>query len=521
MKIVTAEQMRELDTLSIERDGIPSLRLMENAGRQVFHFLIKKFGKKKGLHVVLFCGPGNNGGDGLVLARLLLKKKVSVQVLLLTDPKDIKGDAKTQYNKIKKFSSIINSVSSLTDLKKFAKVRKSTVFVDALFGTGLSRPVTGIFKQVILWINKQRVPVISVDSPSGLDANSGKTLGLAISADATVTLGLPKKGFFLHQGPVLTGQVTIVDIGLSKKALAEIYTPIHLITPADILTCTKTRERESHKGSYGHVYVVASSYGKLGAGIMATLSSLRGGAGLATLVLPDSAYAKINMQAPEIMFAPVNDCGRGYFVKKNGGEVLRLAKGASVMALGPGLGTKPQTILFVHELVKKWRGVLIVDADGLNALAKKPGLLLARCGPTLLTPHPAEMGRLVGKSTAYVQAHRMEVAAKFAKKYGVVVLLKGYHSVVAMPDGQIWINPTGNPAMASAGQGDVLTGLYAALIAQFSFCREALLFGCYLHGLVGDLLFQKGYRVTMATDIMMNLGLGYRFIKNYYPKNGS
>ncbi len=276
----------------------------------------------------------------------------------------------------------------------------------------------------------------------------------------------------------------------------------HRITPATIKPFLKPRAKNSHKGTFGHVFTIAGSKEKVGAALMSAYTALKIGAGLSTLILPDTAYKKIiNPKKLELMYAPVK--------KWNCVRVLSLLKNASVVALGPGLGTSPKTISFVHQLIQKYQGPLVIDADGLNALAKNPALLQKRKKRiTLLTPHPAEMGRLIGHKTSFVQKNRIQVAHTFAKKWGVTLLLKGYRSVVAMPNGQVWINPTGNPAMASAGQGDVLTGIYAGLMAQFPDNPNVFLFGCFLHGLVGDILAQKK-RVVLATDIADNLHLGY------------
>lgn len=284
----------------------------------------------------------------------------------------------------------------------------------------------------------------------------------------------------------------------------------HLITQADVASCLRPRPSSGHKGSFGHVFVIGGSLGKIGAPLMAAHSALRSGAGLSTVVLPMGAYDRVDPKALEIMYEPIKNSG-DYFEEKDVREVLHRIGPSDIVALGPGLGLNPKTIAFVHRLIKNYSGPLVLDADGLNAVSKKIPLL-KRDSFTLLTPHPGEMGRLLKKTTAWVQLHRLE-ATHFARRYRVHLVLKGHHTLVAFPDGTVWVNPTGNSKMAVAGQGDVLTGIYAGLLAQFPKSIEATLFGCFLHGLVGDILAKKGSPSVLPTDIAKHLDLGYSFLK--------
>ena len=282
-----------------------------------------------------------------------------------------------------------------------------------------------------------------------------------------------------------------------------------LISIKQFKNLLKPRKPDTNKGTYGHVYVIGGSYGKIGAGILATWSALKSGAGLSTLILPDSCYKKIDLNALEVMYEPVKDVGRGFFSDANVKTVLQKITKASVVVLGPGLGDNPKTFSFVQKILPKINTPVVLDADGLNAISKNPKILLKRKCLTFLTPHPGEMSRLTGLSISRIQENRAKIASEFSKKYKVILLLKGHKSVVAFPDGSTWINPTGNPAMASAGQGDVLSGIYAGLLSEFCIKKEVFLFGCFLHGLVGDLLVKEKRRVVLAADIISHLHLAY------------
>ncbi len=543
MFLLTPNQMRLLDDLSVNKYNIPSLKLMERAGRSVVDVIQYKFSPLKDKHFVIFCGPGNNGGDGMVVARLLTSKGAKISLLILGKKEQLKGDAAYQLKKLPSGVSLFfiqNSVQFSVCLRQIPP--KPVLIVDALFGTGLSRNVKGFSRKIIRWINRQKVPRLSADIPSGLNGETGQILGVSVQADWTVTFGFPKLGFFLGNARDFVGELTVADIGLSRKGINEIKSSTHLITVEEIQPLLALRSRQSHKGSFGHVFVIGGSEKKIGAGIMAAQTALLAGAGLSTLICPANAFKKIDPKALEIMYEPINEW--------NIDQVLAILNKATIVALGPGLGLDFSTVSFVRQLVRTYQGPLIIDADGLNALAEDPSVLKERRGAlTLLTPHPAEMGRLTGMTTAEVQSDRLKIASSFAREYQVILLLKGYRSILTFPDGHSWINPTGNPAMASAGQGDVLTGIYAGLLAQFpgkfepnmiescqatggraggggedrTYCPYVpLVFGCFLHGLVGDLLsgivpgekYQKpAKRVVMATDMAHNLDLAYSFLK--------
>jgi len=475
MKIVTSAQMRQLDEESIHRYGISSKKLMENAGRAVFEVLHEKFilNKKR---VVVVCGPGNNGGDGLVIARHL--KKIGAKVSLVSLEKEIKSIHK-----------------------------KPDLIIDALFGIGLARILTGAAKKTVEWINAQKAIRVSVDIPSGLNADTGEVMGVSVKADLTVTLGLPKIGLLNIKAADFVGELCVVPIGLAPQALKKIQSDFHLVTPSDFASCLEPRKKNSNKGTYGHVMTVAGSYQKIGAGILSAIAALKSGAGLSTLVLPDKAFQKIDTRALEIMYAPIGH--ERHFQSKHLSEVMEVINSARVVAIGPGLGTEPGTIRFAHQFIQKYTGPLVIDADALNALSMNPDLLKKRRALTVLTPHPGEMARLIKKSVAYVQNNREKVAREFSKQYRVILVLKGYRSLIAFPDGNLWISPTGNPAMASAGQGDALTGIISAMLSQFSSNQEAVLYSVYMHGWIGDFLSRKK-KVVLASDIINNLDIFWK-----------
>ncbi|MBI2339734.1 MAG: NAD(P)H-hydrate dehydratase [Deltaproteobacteria bacterium] len=502
MYLLTAQETRRLDDLSIHRCKIPARRLMNRAGKEVFRVIKKEFENLKRKKIAVFCGPGNNGGDGLVVARHLKKAGAKVQIFLLSPPR--KRGSSTYLDS--RFRG--NDIGGIFD-----KIGKPDLVIDALFGIGLSRPLAGTPRKWIREMNRLKGVKLAIDIPSGLCADTGKVLGTAFRADITVTFGYPKRGFFpgdgtLSQAHNCVGKLYVRPIGLSPRVIEQLKPQTHLITTSDIKPPLNPRLKTSHKGTYGHVFTVACSLGKIGAGLMAAHTALKAGAGLSTLVLPSGAYRKIDPRALEIMYEPIGPGNSAFFTPKDLPAVLERLKKATVVAIGPGLGAHPHTVHFVHSVLSHYRGPMVIDADGLNAVAANPEILMKRRGLTLLTPHPAEMGRLVGTTTPVVQKNRLKTTASFARRYGVNVLLKGYRSILSLSNGITWINPTGNPAMASAGQGDVLTGIYAGLMAQYLQRTEALLFGCFLHGLVGDLLAQKR-RVVLATDVANNLDLGY------------
>lgn len=499
MKLLTSASMREWDAVSIHRDRIPSLRLMENAGRafvRVFQRL-EPFHQKVPISVV--CGPGNNGGDGFVIARRLVKLGYPVRILVPFDLAELKGDALINFRRLERARLISQTFAD------------PHVIIDALFGTGLARPLRGEYRKIIGWMNEQGQRRYAVDIPSGLNADTGSPLGIAVRADHTITFGAPKRGFFTGKGHDYVGYLHVVSIGLSASALRDIPPRVQIITSGEVDWVVRPRAHTAHKGHYGHVGVVGGSNGMMGAPLMAGYAALRAGAGRVSVFVPESAYRRIDATKLELMIHAVPDRGRGWFNRDS--SLLKQAMGSvTVVALGPGLGRSPGTGRIVADLMTDVAKPLIIDADGLWWLGRQKSLLRRLRAGTLLTPHEGEMATLMGRSSAWIRLHRQECAQEFATKHGVAVLLKGYRSVLALPDGRLYLNPTGNPGMASAGQGDVLTGIYAGLMAQYANDERALMAGCFLHGLVGDLLARGGYQAVLAMDIVNHWVLGLRFL---------
>lgn len=501
MKVLSAKQMQDLDRRSIEEDQIDSFKLMEAAGLKSYQQIKKN---KKACYFV-FCGPGNNGGDGWLIAYHLHKQKYKVVVLSVKKPDSLKGDSFKAFQKYRKSGGSYQIYSQSFSLDSFFKSKEKLILIDSLFGTGLSRKLDESFCRLIKKINQSEAYTYSIDVPSGLDASQGTIYGDVVFADETISLGNPKTGFFLKKGPSCTGKLNIQDIGLSEKVLSGLKTDIYYVESSLFNDFRKKRKPQTHKGTYGHVFTIAGSQNKIGAGLLSTYAALKVGAGLSTLVCPQSAFTKVDTNKLELMYEPIPDNKKGIFLRKKLDQVLSIVDKASVVSIGPGLGLDPATVSFVLEFIKQYKGPLVCDADALNAIATKPSILKNRESWTYLTPHPAEMGRLIKKSTQFVQARRLQLAKEFAQKYGVDLCLKGYQTCIALSDGRVYVNSTGNPGMASAGQGDVLTGIAAGLKSQYPSYELVSVYAPYLHGKIGDQVKDKGQHVVLATDILNQL----------------
>jgi len=490
MKLVTAAQMRELDRRAIEDLGIPSLVLMENAGRSTYQVLRQEFPELSG-EVAVLAGRGNNGGDGLVVARYLANEGLPVVVFLLGEKRLLKGDARVNLQILSHLPVEVVEIledSALNPL--FHRLARAALVVDALLGTGLNAEVGGIFRGVIERLNHLRVPVLAVDIPSGLCADTGQPLGVAVKAQVTVTYGWPKIGQIIPPGRDYVGHLWQADIGIPPALAGEI--PTALAEGAELRPLLPPRPFAGHKGTFGHLVVVAASEGKTGAAALTGEGALRTGAGLVTVAVPASLNDILEVKLTEAMTLPLPEAqGRRALGLAALEPLLEFSADKSALALGPGLGTHPETQQLIRQLVRKVPQPMVIDADGLNALAGEMSCLTEAAGPRLLTPHPGEMARLVGGTPKDVQARRLEVAQEMAVRYGVVVVLKGAQTVVAGPDGRVSLNPTGNPFLASGGTGDVLTGLIGGYLAQRLDPWDAARLGVYLHGLAADFLMDK------------------------------
>lgn len=508
MRILNSAQMREADRRTIDEIGIPAIVLMENAGRQVVAAMEATFEDLGEKSVAVLCGRGNNGGDGFVIARTLLQRGVDVSVFVVGALGDIRGDARTNLEILGRLGlTVVEIADGQAWELHFSEISTCDVIVDALFGTGLKTPLQGMLETVIADVNASGIPVMSVDLPSGMSADTPELIGDCIAASATVTFGAPKVPLVLPPAELQAGDIVIADIGIPADVIDAVDGPrIELLTRTLVRSLIQPRSADSHKGDYGHVLVIAGGRGHTGAAHLAGMGALKSGAGLVTIATPASCQPIVAAMAPEYMTSPL---GEG----PDGGLVLAdldglLAGTFDVIAIGPGIGTAPGTVAFVHALLERAAVPLVVDADALNAFASAPERLTGGDGrDVVITPHPGEFARLLGVTASEVQANRIELARTFAATHHLYVILKGHRTVIATPDEQVFINPTGNPGMASGGMGDVLTGIVSGWIGQLLDAEAACKLGVYLHGAAGDLAeASEGEVALTAGDLVAHIG---------------
>lgn len=508
MLLVTANEMQEMDQTTIHSFGIPGLVLMENAGRGATKALLSKINAMDIKKIAVLAGRGNNGGDGFVMARYLLEKGYRVTAFLLAPKEAVKGDAQINLQLFEKLCDR-SSASSLVEIRTDAELKANRsrllhhdLFIDAVLGTGLNADLRGLIRESVELMNSSGKPVFSVDIPSGLNADTGKPMGTAVKAFATATFAFAKAGHILYPGNLHTGELSIIDIGIPKFIAHEKNIQLSLIEQDEIAALFPPREFNSHKGSYGHLLVIAGSTGKTGAAALCTDAAMRCGTGLVTLGVPESLNPVLEGLVLEPMTHPLPENEPGFLSENCLADILSLLKGKQALALGPGLGTREGTAKLVQKLVEQSPVPLVLDADAVNCLADDPDILKRKTVPAILTPHPGEMARLCRVSTRDVQADRLGLARKFASEWDVILVLKGAQTVIALPDGKAFINPTGNPGMASGGMGDVLTGMVAGFLAQGFSPEAASLAGVYIHGLCADVLSkQKGAFGFLARDM--------------------
>ncbi len=528
MKALTAQQMREVDRLTSERCGVPSLQLMENAGEAIAEYAARRYPDLITGRVTILCGKGNNGGDGLVAARRLKERGVSAQVILFADPDAVGGDAAVNLNAWRNMGQLHVATTAGQWAALREDLARSDLIIDALLGTGLKGPVEGLLARVIEDVNAlrpsgapqptspgcpaaaapalRRPQILAVDMPSGLASDGEDYGGPVILADVTVTLTAPKIGQLVSRRAVCTGQLVVRQIGTPPSLIEDDPAlTLHWLEPGEFRSLPLIRPRDAHKGSFGHALIAAGSIGKTGAAVMAGRAALRAGAGLVTIATPPDALAIVAAGTPEFMTAPVlaasELAGRGAFAS--------LAEGKSVLAMGPGLGTVPETQQWIRSVVAETNLPLILDADALVAFAGRAAELARRKTDLLaLTPHPGEMARLLGLKSADVQSRRLEIARDCAARWNAFVVLKGFHTIVAAPGGRAFVNTTGNPGLAKGGSGDVLTGLLAGLVAEFGaeHWERVLGLGVYLHGLAADIAAQRFGEISLlAGDVIESL----------------
>ena len=508
MRILTAAQMREADRQTIDDIGIPSLVLMENAGRQVVAAIEAAYEPLLEGRVAVLCGRGNNGGDGFVVARTLLQRGADTAVFVLGAVADIRGDARVNLDILGRLGLTVVEISDAQAWElHFSEIARCSLIVDAILGTGLRAPVTGMLETVIADVNAAGIPIVSIDVPSGISADSPHLIGDCIDAAMTVTLAAPKLPLVLPPAEAFAGDVVIADIGIPHEVLDALEgTHVELMTPEQMRQLVNPRASESHKGDFGRVTIVAGSRGKTGAAYLAGMAALRSGAGLVTIATPDSCLPLVATMAPELMTEPLAEGEPGSLGAAAIERVLAMQQ--DVVACGPGLGRTAGVAEFVRSLLARATVPLVLDADALITVADEPGVIVgSEERDVIITPHPGEMARLTGRTIEEVQRDRIQVAADFAAARHVYVVLKGHRSVIATPEGRIFINPTGNPGMASGGTGDVLTGMIAAWLAQLLDAEAACRLAVFLHGAAGDMAEAGEGQVAMiASDIITLLG---------------
>lgn len=522
MKILTAAQMAEVDRLTSERYGIPSILLMENAGRSFVDELTRSCPGLRDKRILILCGRGNNGGDGFVAARYLALAGASPSICLFADPGILKGDARTNWQIAHAMGIPMQVLPSPQEAEAYLrKISLPDVIVDALFGTGLSKPIGQDFSSVIQWIAQasSHAFVAAVDIPSGLMADCCEIPGPAVRADLTVTFSALKLAHIMPPAADYAGKVVLVPIGSPAALFDSPDFRWNLIDTAQVRRSLPQRARDGHKGSYGHIYIVAGSAGKSGAALMTGMAALRAGAGLATVWLPEGLRQGVVGNYPELMTEFLPETAAGTSDKAGAAIILRQLPLADALVIGPGMTTHPSTCALIGELVRRSPVPVILDADGINAFASSAAPLHNECGQSVvITPHPGEMARLLGCTVPEVQRNRMETACACAARHQCSVILKGFQTVLATPEGDLFINPTGNPGMATGGTGDILAGMTGRFVAGWklrnstdSRLADYLAAAVYLHALSGDLAAEEGSMESLiATDLLTQMPRAFK-----------
>ncbi len=506
MLVVTAEEMRELDRLTIEQFGVPGLTLMERAGEAIAEAIVKRFSGIARRGVLIVAGKGNNGGDGLVVARLLKKKRIPCEVALLARQDELSPDATQNLRAFLKLKGKVSEIASGNFDRLSQRLSKNGLLVDAILGTGMKNEVRGLFAEAITLMNASGLPIVAIDIPSGLDSDKGTPLGVAIQAEMTVALGYPKLGEVIYPGLDYVGDVVVGDIGIDARAVAQVAPRTELLERREVGWLVPRRAADSHKGSYGHLLVVAGSRGKTGAAVLACRAAMRSGAGLVTLAASRSLNSIFASSLVEIMTEPLRENSREEMEPLSDDEWRMLLERKNALLFGPGIGVNDTTRNIVRWLLRNLDMPWVIDADGLNNLALELNRLRHAKRAPILTPHPGEMARLIGKDTAAVNADRVGIARSFAVEHRCHLVLKGARTLIASADGKVFINPTGNPGMASGGMGDVLAGMITALLGQGLGAEDAMKLGVYLHGFAGDrVAAAKGEIGLIASDIIDDL----------------
>ena len=488
MRLVKTSEIQEMDRLTIDEVGIPGAVLMENAARGASRTFLEHFDPVQGSHVVILCGRGNNGGDGYVMARYLLEAGLKVSVIALTEPNKISGDALMNLEIIKRMGLEIMSASDTEEWTGLCRyLDECDYIIDGMLGTGLNSSVRGFYRKVIEEVNTSGKPVMSIDMPSGLNADTGQIMGAAINADLTVTFGFPKLGQLIFPGANLVGRLVKIDIGIPSMVADSVKAKYYMVEADNFIEFMKSK-KEIHKGDRGHLLILAGSAGKTGAATLTALGALRAGAGLVTLGIPRGLNHILETKLTEAMTVPLPETEEGSLSLNARDKIFGLLEGKTALGIGPGLSTHEETAALIREVVAGCGLPMVIDADGLNALAGESNALQKLDEKKILTPHPGEMGRLIGLKSKDVQLDRVGIATRFVEDYGCYLVLKGARTLIAEPGRRIYLNTTGNPALSSGGSGDVLTGLISGFLARGWPIDMAAIAGVYLHGMAADFL---------------------------------
>ncbi|MBI4778654.1 NAD(P)H-hydrate dehydratase [Candidatus Desantisbacteria bacterium] len=526
MKIVTREQMQEIDRITAVEYGISGAVLMENAGIQAFLAIkeyfclqqVEEVAPLAGARIAVLCGSGNNGGDGFVVARHLFNHGARVKIYLLVPEEKVKGDARINLEAARGFGVPIQIITSCNELNALTlELKHARLIVDALLGTGASGDVKGLFAEIIDIVNTLDIPVIAIDIPSGLDANTGMSLGHTVRATMTVTFGLPKLGLVMSPGIEYTGKLLVANISFPQSLLEQENIRINLLTSEDMACYIPHHPVDAHKGLCGKAFILAGSTGMTGAAALCSESALRIGSGLVTLGIPESLNHLMEVKLTEVMTMPLPQTFLSTFSQQGYEKIMSFCEDMDIVALGPGIGRDEDTKRLVQRLILHLRTPMVIDADALFAIALQTDILKHKNAPAVITPHPGEMAYLIGCTVKDVLDNRIDIVQKFAEEHDTTVVLKGARTIIADPSGHIWINPTGNCGMATAGCGDVLTGMISGLIAQGLSVPEAARLGVFLHGLAGDIKAEeKGMLSLIASDVLGGVSEAIKQATNCY-----
>ena len=512
MKVSRVSEMRILDRKAIEEFGIAAEILMENAGQAVYFALQNEFGIE-GRRFVVFCGLGNNGGDGFVVARKICSNGGAVKVVLLGNPGRFKGAAKINFDILSRLPIEMRQIESVEEVK--AEVAHCDCIVDAILGTGLTREVTGLYRNVIELINGSGKPVFSVDIPSGVHGDTGKAMGVAVRADVTITFGLPKIGNMLFPGHDLGGKLYVSHISFPPLIYDADTLKVEINSPIEL----PPRDKDGHKGDFGQALFIAGAAGYFGAPYFSALSFLKAGGGYSRLVAPRSIVPFIASKGNEIVFVPQAETGSESIAFQNKQTLLELSTRMDIVVLGPGLSLESETQQLARELTAEIDKPLLVDGDGITAVCQDLRVVKERQAETILSPHLGEMSRLTGTSVREIDDSKVDVLQRTATKLNATVVLKGAHSLIGYPDGRVFINTSGNPGMATAGSGDVLTGTIVAMFGLGLPLQTAVRQGVFVHGLAGDLAAEdRGEDGITAQDILDYLPLAMKMSRQGLSK---